>query len=194
MRNFIQKCQREILGSALIYAILGIILLVFDVHVLNMAIRIIGWIFIIYAIFNFYLYFVRRSSLSSGPLLIAIPFLLIGVVLANNPKFVISMSSILIGILVLFNGIIHIQTSLVQKDIGYSNWSVSLIYAVVVTIIGGVLIFHPIDAVSTVIKIGGILLIIQAIAITISQIHIHKLSKEYDKDNNIVDGQFKDID
>ncbi|MDX8416295.1 HdeD family acid-resistance protein [Absicoccus intestinalis] len=193
MRNFLQKCQREIVFSAILYAILGILLLVFNVKALGTIIQVLGWIFIVYAIYNFYLYFVRRDSLSSGPLVIAIPFLLIGIVLARNPGFVISMSSILIGIVVLFNGIVHIQTSLFQKDLGYTNWGLSLVYSILITIVGGILIVNPIDTVSTVLKIGGILLIIQACSVLVSQHRIHKLSKEYDKENNIVDGDFKDI-
>lgn len=193
MRNFLQKCQREIIVSAILYAILGIILLVFDVKALGTIIQVLGWIFIVYAIYNFYIYFVRRDSLSSGPLLIAIPFLLIGLVMARNPGFVIGMSSILIGIVILFNGIVHIQTSLVQKDLGYTNWLISLIYSILIAIIGVILIVNPIDTVSTVLKVGGILLIIQACSVFVSQHCIHKLSKEYDKENNIVDGQFKDI-
>ena len=126
-------------------------------------------------------------------MVIAIPFLLIGIVLARNPGFVISMSSILIGIVVLFNGIVHIQTSLFQKDLGYTNWGLSLVYSILITIVGGILIVNPIDTVSTVLKIGGILLIIQACSVLVSQHRIHKLSKEYDKENNIVDGDFKDI-
>ncbi|MDY3035860.1 MAG: DUF308 domain-containing protein [Absicoccus sp.] len=193
MRNFLQKCQREIVFSAILYAILGILLLVFNVKALGTIIQVLGWIFIVYAIYNFYLYFVCRDSLSSGPLVIAIPFLLIGIVLARNPGFVISMSSILIGIVVLFNGIVHIQTSLFQKDLGYTNWGLSLVYSILITIVGGILIVNPIDTVSTVLKIGGILLIIQACSVLVSQHRIHKLSKEYDKENNIVDGDFKDI-
>ena len=193
MRNFLQKCQREIVFSAILYAILGILLLVFNVKALGTIIQVLGWIFIVYAIYNFYLYFVCRDSLSSGPLVIAIPFLLIGIVLARNPGFVISMSSILIGIVVLFNGIVHIQTSLFQKDLGYTNWGLSLVYSILITIVGGILIVNPIDTVSTVLKIGGILLIIQACRVLVSQHRIHKLSKEYDKENNIVDGDFKDI-
>ena len=193
MRNFLQKCQREIIVSAILYAILGIILLVFDVKALGTIIQVLGWIFFVYAIYNFYIYFVRRDSLSSGPLLIAIPFLLIGLVMARNPGFVIGMSSILIGIVILFNGIVHIQTSLVQKDLGYTNWLISLIYSILIAIIGGILIVNPIDTVSTVLKVGGILLIIQACSVFVSQHRIYKLSKEYDKENNIVDGQFKDI-
>ena len=177
MRNFLQKCQREIIVSAILYAILGIILLVFDVKALGTIIQVLGWIFIVYAIYNFYIYFVRRDSLSSGPLLIAIPFLLIGLVMARNPGFVIGMSSILIGIVILFNGIVHIQTSLVQKDLGYTNWLISLIYSILIAIIGGILIVNPIDTVSTVLKVGGILLIIQACSVFVSQHHIHKLSK-----------------
>lgn len=193
MRNFLQKCQREIVLSALLYAVLGILLLVFNVKALGTIIQILGWIFIAYAIYNFYLYFVRRDSLSSGPLVLAIPFLLIGIVLARNPGFVISMSSILIGIVVLFNGVVHIQTSLFQKDLGYTNWVFSLIYSILIAIVGGILIINPIDTVSTVLKIGGVLLIIQACSVLVSQYRIHKLSKEYDKENNIVDGDFKDI-
>ena len=193
MRNFLQKCQREIVFSAILYAILGILLLVFNVKALGTIIQVLGWIFSVYAIYNFYLYFVCRDSLSSGPLVIAIPFLLIGIVLARNPGFVISMSSILIGIVVLFNGIVHIQTSLFQKDLGYTNWGLSLVYSILITIVGGILIVNPIDTVSTVLKIGGILLIIQACSVLVSQHRIHKLSKEYDKENNIVDGDFKDI-
>ena len=193
MRNFLQKCQREIVFSAILYAILVILLLVFNVKALGTIIQVLGWIFIVYAIYNFYLYFVCRDSLSSGPLVIAIPFLLIGIVLARNPGFVISMSSILIGIVVLFNGIVHIQTSLFQKDLGYTNWGLSLVYSILITIVGGILIVNPIDTVSTVLKIGGILLIIQACSVLVSQHRIHKLSKEYDKENNIVDGDFKDI-
>ena len=72
MRNFLQKCQREIIVSAILYAILGIILLVFDVKALGTIIQVLGWIFIVYAIYNFYIYFVRRDSLSSGPLLLSL--------------------------------------------------------------------------------------------------------------------------
>ena len=53
MRNFLQKCQREIVFSAILYAILGILLLVFNVKALGTIIQVLGWIFIVYAIYNF---------------------------------------------------------------------------------------------------------------------------------------------
>lgn len=190
MKRFITEGRRQILLAALLYAILGLLLLVFDISILKTLIRVFGWILLMFAAYNLYVFFIRRATLSTGPLILSIPFLVTGFLFIRNPSSVIGMTSVLIGLVLIFNGIAHIQSSLVLKDYGYGRWTYSLIYSLLITVIGVVLLWNPINTVSTVLKICGALLIIQAASTLISQYQIGKLAKAVDKANGIVDGEY----
>lgn len=194
MRQFITEGRKQILWASILYALIGIALLIFNVSFLSTIILFAGWILVIFAAYNLYVFFIRRDALSVGPLLLAIPFLVLGYFCIRYPRDVIGMTSMIIGFVLIFNGIAHIQSALVLKDLRYVHWVYSLIYSICIAIIGVILLFDPIQTVSTVLKICGVLLIIQAVSMFIDQYRIKKLVKDVDNANNVVEGDYTEVD
>ncbi len=184
MKNTLNEARKEFLFTALLYAVFGILLLVFPKTVLITIVKVIGWILIVFGLIEMYIFFIRRTSLSSFPLIIGIPSILFGIWFARSPESIISFIGIVAGIMVIFSSILQIQQSLVFKDLRVPRWTIMLVGAIITLVVGVILCTNPVDSISTLMKVCGFFLIVQSIEIFIGQAIIHRASK------NIEDAQY----
>lgn len=187
MNQILNDNKKEVTVGALLYIVTGIMLCIFNVEILTTFIQVLGVILLLCGFYQLYKYFIKRINLSTLPLIFGIPLLIIGFILFKDPQFLINASAKCTAILLIFNGIIHIQSSLVEKDYGYEKWKISGIYALLLLILGLALFFFSIKTVSTALKICGVLITIQGIGLLITQKRIKKLSKDY------VEGDFTEL-
>ncbi len=91
----------------------------------------------------------------SGSLIAGIPLALIGLFIFLRPAFLIEFIPIVVGVIILLDGIGNlIETSSIMKQ-GNDKWWISLIFAVI-TILGGlVLIMRPFGVAKTLMRVLG---------------------------------------
>ncbi len=190
MKTILKNNKKEIHILALFYLLTGLILCLFNIKLLTILIRCIGVLLFLYGLYQMYRYFIQRLNISPIPLLIGIPFLLIGFLFFSKPQLLIQSISIYTGILLLLNGIIHFQTSLVEKDLGFLKWKWGLFYSILLIVLGLALLFSPLSTVSKIIKLCGAFLCVIGLGLFISAWRIGRLTK---KENDYIEGDFKDL-
>jgi len=193
MKTFLKESQKEIILGALFYILIGVALIIFDISILTTCIKVIGGILILFGAYQLYVFFIRRLNLSSIPLIFGVFLCAIGFLLIRNPHFIIKTASICTGIILIFNAVIHIQASLIQKDYGYDKWKGGLIYSAILLIIGCIFFFSPIKSAQTVLKISGVLLIIQGLVLWITQHRINSFIKKADQSDDYIEGEYKEL-
>lgn len=164
MKNyFIQPSPGQTQMMALIYFIFGIILCFFGSSILLGAARVLGIVMVVYGIYLLYLYFGKRANTSTVPLIEGLPTLVIGLVIAISPAALVSIFPVVIAILIIFNSIVQMQKSFILKDMHDPSWMMGLVFSIIMLLAGIILLLRPIQALSYVLKVVGVVLIVEAI-------------------------------
>lgn len=174
MKSYLQQTTKQTASLALLYILGGIFMCFFSAEVLINLVRVIGACFLIYGIYQAYLYFAHRTLNSSAAILYSIPCIIGGLILLARPTWLISFFPIVVGVIMLINGILQIQRSMILKDARFTGWGFNTLFAIVLMIGGAFLIFNPMGAVKNLLKIGGIFLIVEGIFMLIQSFETKK--------------------
>ena len=133
--------------------IAGLLLLVFPQQSLNVITYAIGAVALIYGILKIVSYFRNREY---SPLFTW--ELILGIILVGIGIFAIL--PIILGVLVLIEGISKAQRAMMLQKYGYPKWQAALLAAVLIALLGVLLILNPFGAlVITVRVLGGVILV-----------------------------------
>lgn len=169
------------LASPILTVIIGIILFANSVGSTVLVCRIIGIILLISGIFF------TGSSLLNGTLhkfgVIPGAFqLILGLFITSRPDKMVAFLTVFIGIIVLVKSIGLLEHGLENKALGLSLWWVTASLALIMAVLGIIIIFNPFGAVSTVMKLAGIVIIIQGISDIAALIKADRASNEKNGD------------
>ena len=138
--------------------IAGLLLLVFPQQSLNVITYAIGAVALIYGILKIVSYFRNReySPLFTWELILVG----IGIFSFTNPGGIFAILPIILGVLVLIEGISKAQRAMMLQKYGYPKWRAALLAAVLIALLGVLLILNPFGAlVITVRVLGGVILV-----------------------------------
>lgn len=166
-KYFMNPSRKDALLLALMYLAFGLVLCFFSGSLLITIVRILGIALIVYGCYELYIYFVVHKSTDMSPMIIGIPSVILGLVLACWPNMLISFFPIIAGILLLFNSITQIQRSLVMRSAGISSWVMTLVMSLVMLAVAVFLIVRPMNVISFILKLTGAALIVEAIVVVI---------------------------
>ena len=110
--------------------------------------------------------FFRNRSVSFlfvGDLILGIVLLGIGIFSFTNPGGIFAFLPIVLGIIVLIEGISKIQRAWMLKRNFYQRWQAALLIGIAIAALGVVLIFNPFGALVITVRILGIILIVDGI-------------------------------
>lgn len=164
---------------------LGVALLIYPEVSLAVLTRVIGIIFICYGAFKLIGYFSKdlfrlafQFDLAFGLLLIAA-----GILLLARPQRMVSLFGFLIGILVLTDGLFKIQTALDARRFGLRTWWLILIFAVLSSAAGLMLMCDPLFGANLLMVFAGFCLIAEGILNLCVAISAVRITKQRDKDS-----------
>lgn len=145
--------------------IAGLLLLIFPQQSLNVITYTIGAVALIYGVFKLISYFRNRghSPLFTWELILGIILLGIGIFSFTNPGGIFALLPIVLGILVLVEGISKIQRAMMLRRYQYQRWIGALLTGVVIAALGVVLIINPFGALVVTVRVMGVLLIIDGV-------------------------------
>ena len=150
---------------SLIILLLGIVLVIKPGGTLNVICRIVGFAFLlaaaVLAVFGFGSREEKkqRAFYFSGAVLAA----LIGIILIANPKFVISLLPIAVGLFVIVNGAINFMQALSIRKSG-KRWGVHMVLAVLTILLGVVIFTNPFSTMELLVRIMCVILIYDGIS------------------------------
>lgn len=143
--------------SAVIYIVLGIMLLLNPDASLSLICTIIGISAVAYGALNILLYFIRRGDEDSSrfTLPMGIAFVAVGVFCLAAPKVVLSILPLIFGIVLLIDGAGKLGHSLELRKLGFARWGTIAVVGVIILILGIVLVTRPYEAVQDVARFFG---------------------------------------
>lgn len=147
--------------SAVIYIVLGVMLLLNPDASLSLICTVIGISAIVYGALNVLFYFVRRNDEDSSrfTLPMGIAFAAVGLFCLVAPKVVLSVLPLIFGIVLLIDGAGKLGRSLELRKLGFARWGTLAALAVVILVLGLMLVTRPYEAVENVARIFGAMLV-----------------------------------
>lgn len=166
MEQFTKKIQMNSTLTALVYAGLGFILLIWPgaaTNVLNTALglvlAVIGGIDIAFSLSRR-----DRTLYSSSRLIVGAAMVVFGIWLLIRPELLAIIIPRVIGVLICIHGAADIGNALMLHHGGYSHWTTALILRILTIVFGSLLIFKPFSAFTTVLRFIGAFLLYDGIS------------------------------
>ena len=148
MKSIIQDMKQNYFVNAVIMIILGLVLVIWP-HILGVmlcyllggALIVMGAIQLIGFLRGERLGFYNKFSMFMGIVLV-----LLGIWICTQPRIVLSIIPVVVGIIVLIHGLMDIQYTLDIKRTGSTKWWIALIAAILTLIVGLLLVFNAFTA------------------------------------------------
>ncbi|MFD8773694.1 MULTISPECIES: HdeD family acid-resistance protein [unclassified Streptomyces] len=150
-----------ILGSAVVTLVPGILILVWPAETLHVLAVLIGLYLLVMGVFRFVAVFAREEERLTG-LLLAVLFLLAGVLCLRNPLQTITALSLIVGIVWLASGVLTLYTAIATKDLPHRG--VLMGVAVLGIVAGIVVLALPAESAQALTRLLGLWLVLLGLA------------------------------
>jgi uncharacterized membrane protein HdeD (DUF308 family) len=184
MDNKIKTFKFENILSAIMYVIIGLLLMLFPDSIAKSICYAIAVVIIVIGIIKIISFLMKdaqegfaRTGLVSGIL-----FIIAGIFVIIRAKVIISIIPFVLGILILFSGISKLQNALQLRNYTRDNNDAMLVAAAVNIILGIILAFNPFRAAKFMLVILGICMVLTGLSDIIGGIYSYKKVKEYVQD------------
>lgn len=142
---------------SILYIVLGVVLIIFPDKALKLGCGLIGLVTLGYGIVRIFSY-IRGGSAQSQrfQLFIGIILGVVGIFLLVCPQIVVSLIPVALGVYILVDSITDIKQALDLKALGFENWWITLLAALLLAVFGVVMILQPFTLVSNLVIFIGI--------------------------------------
>ena len=188
--DLIKKAKHAYITISVIMLVLGLVLLIWPKMSLSVLCYLIGAMLIIGGVVKLVGYFSKdlyrlafQFDLAFGILSI-----LLGVVFIIHPEHIISILPIVMGIFILVEGVLRIQTAMDAKTFGLSTWWMMILLAIATSACGLLLIFKPFESAIAMMMLLGVTLLIDGVQNLWVAIYTVKVSER-----NVIDVDYKEL-
>lgn len=159
--NYIKSIKVNDSLSAVLCAVLGIVLLVWPGQSTDLVCMVLGIVLAGFGLVQIILYLVTREKtvVSHGMMLLGIVLTVIGIWIIVKPGTIKQLIPVTIGILIVIHGGHNAVQAIDLKKMNYDNWWVALLLAVLTIGLGVVLICNPFTVLDMAVRIIGAFLI-----------------------------------
>ena len=153
----LKAIRNSLVLLALLYIVLGVVLILFPATSLNLACLLIGAVTLLYGVVRIFGY-TRAGEGEASRLELAFGIVLaaLGVFLLVCPQLLVSLIPIALGAYLLVDSFSAIKRSLEWKSLGFSRWWVSFLVSLVLALFGLVMILRPFTLVANLVVFIGV--------------------------------------
>ncbi|MGN0314163.1 MAG: HdeD family acid-resistance protein [Fusicatenibacter sp.] len=161
MRQFFKDLKNSFLLSAVVSIILGIVLIVYPVKTSLMICYIAGILLIFCGVVALIRYFSAKDQpfFYRYDLFIGLVLILAGFFVVFQSDLVIAFIPVVIGLIILINGLMSLQKAFHLKRSGFGHWWIEFLLALLTSVLGLIICMNPFDAIATTNIFIGICLI-----------------------------------
>ncbi len=176
MNSFTKKGFTSSIITSIILAVLGILLIVATEATIISISYIIGGVLILLGFFGLVDYIRKIDSevKTSVDLVYGIVTVILGVLIVMNPKAIASIINYVLGIIIVISSAVKLNYAIQLKGNNNSLWKSTIIFSLITTICGLILIFKPFTGAIVATKIIGIIVLVYAILNMVSTFTIRK--------------------
>lgn len=171
--------------TTICFIIVGFILLCCPMVGLDVICKIVGIFLILHGMLRLMAYFSKElfQLAFEFDLGLGILSLILGLLMIFKSTTFIGVVAPCIGIFMIVDAAMRIQTSIEAKKFGISKWWVILVVAIIVAIIGVLLLFIPFKTAAVITRVVGLCLCFDGIMnLVVVQSTVQKIKRENDKD------------
>ena len=162
MKEFFQKLWMDYVLSAVITVLAGLVITIFYRVAMDVVCILLGVIAVLIGIISMFKYF-KAPAGSQYIMLMSLIFCAIGIYIICNPVFLQNMVAIVLGIVIIFHGIIDLQNTVAMAKAKYLYWWVALIISLITLAAGIVLIVLQNTVMQSLALIAGIMLMVEGL-------------------------------
>lgn len=163
LKNFLKKSGWTDIIVSILFIIFGIMLIARPETIISVISIILGLIFLVIGALKIIDYFANDKK-DNFLVSIAVVMILIGLIIMFCADIILSVFRILLGIWIIYSGILNLQTAIIWKDYKTRAWYATIILAILTIIIGIYVLINTgavLQAVGIAILIYGIVDIIE---------------------------------
>ena len=170
MREFFHNMKLSFLLAAVLYIILGLILLIWPGVSATVFCYAFGGILLIYGVVTIVSFFLRDSRQGSF-----VFELFLGIVAAAP------VLPVILGLFIVVDGLVNLKRALELRRMLYLRWTVPLVLSAVSAVLGLVIVFQPFLAAEALVMLIGAVLIYEGLSDLWTIFRVSQWTKEYRK-------------
>ncbi|MDE6387438.1 MAG: DUF308 domain-containing protein [Lachnospiraceae bacterium] len=196
MGNILKRLKTNVVISAVLCILLGIVLVVWPDISMQIACTAIGAVLLVGGIVRLVQYFVVRdgSMYAQMNLIMGIVLTVVGVWIVLKPDKVLAIIPIIIGIVIVIHGLNNLQQAVSLCKEKYDKWWVALILGLLTVGFGILLICRPFAALDTVVMLIGIFLIYDGLSDLWIVSRIYRTAKELKQEAEALDVEAEEVE
>ena len=137
MKEFLGRIKADFLLSSVLCIALGLVFIIWRASVLTIVANVLAVVLIIIGVVYMCSYFLNIVTNGFSAML-GLVVLAVGIWFLVQPKVVVSLIPIVIGLVLIFHSIRSIIEAVDARKYGYGGWSVGLIFSIISLIFNGV--------------------------------------------------------
>lgn len=173
MKNTFNKFLTDPVFSSLLTVVAGILITIFYPLAISIVSIVLGLIATFLGAVNIIKYF-KPPIIQKYNLLTGLIFAALGLTIVFNPTVLADLIAVAFGIIVLYHGILNLESAILIKKSGYKLWYISLIFALITIVAGLMLIILKNVFINYLATIIGATLIIEGLLNTWTAIKVKK--------------------
>lgn len=183
MKNLFQSIKFNVLGSAILCVILGILLVVYPETSLTVVCRAVGGIILLTgAGFGFaYAKRTKRTFLAKLELTVGSILAIVGGFILLFPKVILSIVPLVFGLLMFYHGIANVKQSWELRQYKDKGWWIPVAVAASTVGLGILIMKNPFDTLGLLMRVIGACLIFDGLCNTMLVGHFVKSIRHYQK-------------
>lgn len=156
--RLIKKAMWIYICLSAMYIVLGICLIIFPKISAVTICYILGFLALVYGCVKLSCYFSlsKQHIIHQFDFSIGLLNIIIGIIFLIHPKNILTLLPVIIGFIIIIDGILKIQTTFESKKAGYKNWFISFTFSLICCILGFTLIIKPFAGISALMILTGI--------------------------------------
>ena len=156
MREYFKSMKISFLLAAVLYILLGVVLLVWPGTTAAVICYAFGGILVFYGAATILGFFLSRAGGFVLELFLGIVAGALGIFFLVRPQVIISILPVALGLFILVDGLLNLKRAADLRRLEYSRWYVSLVLSLI-SLILGLVVLHPyLAAEALVMVIGGV--------------------------------------
>lgn len=198
--KFLKEWKLQSALYAVLYVILGAILLLFPETTATTLCYALGIAAVVVGVSGVFVYLFRDAARNAyrNDFVFGLVAILLGVFIFCKVELIISLIPFILGIAVIVSGFIKLQDCIDVRRMGYGNGLILFLLALVNLVLGIVLVLNPFHTAILLFRIMGAGLIFSGISDLVTSAYMSRKIKDYVKDmealGNSVDDIVDDID
>lgn len=195
MGNLLKRLKTNIVISAILCVVLGIVLVVWPDLSMQIVCIAIGAVLLIGGGVRLAVYFTNKdgSMYAQMSLIMGIVLAVVGVWILMKPDKVLAIIPIIVGIVIVLHGINDLQQAVSLFKDKYDKWWVALVLGLLTIGFGVLLICRPFEALDTVVMLIGLFLIYDGLSDIWIVSRIYRTAKVLKQEAEALDVEAKEV-